>query len=43
MWWFWAGRAPILRFGLMKGWYCQFLEDDMKTPLPRTLTSADGQ
>ena len=22
-----------MRFGLMEGWYCQFLEDDMKTPL----------
>jgi hypothetical protein len=22
------------------GWYCQFLETDLKTPLPRTLTFA---
>jgi hypothetical protein len=23
---------------LNQGWYCQFLEADLKTPLPRTLT-----
>jgi hypothetical protein len=23
-----------------KGWYCQFLEADLKTPLPRTFTFA---
>ncbi|HEX8802014.1 MAG TPA: hypothetical protein VF772_25550 [Terriglobales bacterium] len=23
-----------------KGWYCQFVEEDMKTPLPRTPTFA---
>jgi hypothetical protein len=23
------------------GWYCQFLEEDLKTPLPRKLTLQD--
>jgi hypothetical protein len=23
---------------LTKGWYCQFLEEDLKTPLPRKVT-----
>jgi hypothetical protein len=23
-----------------KGWYCQFLEEDLKTPLPRKFTFA---
>jgi hypothetical protein len=25
-----------------KGWYCQFLEEDLKTPLPRKFTFASG-
>jgi hypothetical protein len=25
------------------GWYCQFLEPDLKTPLPKTLTFADAE
>jgi hypothetical protein len=29
-----------MHFMLMDGWYCQFLEADLKTPLPRTLTFA---
>jgi hypothetical protein len=24
------------------GWYCQFLEEDLKTPLPRKLTFASS-
>jgi hypothetical protein len=24
------------------GWYCQFLEEDLKTPLPKTLTFASA-
>jgi hypothetical protein len=24
-----------------QGWYCQFLEEDLKTPLPRKLTLQD--
>ena len=39
----WVGNAVYLRFTLKKGLYGQFLEDDMKTPLPRTLTFADDQ
>lgn len=27
-----------MTFFLRGGWYCQFLEDDLKTSLPRTLT-----
>jgi hypothetical protein len=29
-----------MHFMLTSGWYCQFLEADLKTPLPRTLTFA---
>jgi len=32
-----------MHFMFRKGWHCQFLEDDMKTPLPRQLTFADDQ
>lgn len=28
---------------MRKGWYCQFLEADLKTPLPRKLTITDGR
>ncbi len=28
-------------FMLHRGWHCQFLEADLKTPLPRKLTFAD--
>jgi hypothetical protein len=28
-------------FMLNQGWHCQFLEADLKTPLPRKLTFAD--
>ena len=27
-----------MSYMLTKGWYCQFLEEDLKTPLPRKLT-----
>jgi hypothetical protein len=32
-----------MSFFLNGGWYCQFLEDDLKTPLPRKLTFADSE
>jgi hypothetical protein len=30
-----------MTFFQRQGWYCQFLEADLKTPLPRTFTFAD--
>lgn len=30
-------RKVYMYFMLREGWYCQFLEADLKTPLPRTL------
>jgi len=32
-----------MHFMSRKGWFCQFLEEDMKTALPRTLNFADEQ
>ena len=32
-----------MHFVFRKGWYCQFLEEDMKTPLPRKLAFADDR
>ena len=32
-----------MHFMFRKGWHCQFLEEDMKTLLPRTLTFADDR
>ena len=32
-----------MHFMFRKGWHCQFLEEDMKTQLPRTLTFADDR
>ena len=32
-----------MHFMFRKGWRCQFLEDDMKTPLQRTLTFANDR
>ena len=32
-----------MHFMFRKGWPCQFLEEDMKTQLPRTLTFADDR
>jgi len=36
-------KRVYMHFMFREGWHCQFLEDDMKTPLPRTLTFADDQ
>ncbi len=30
-----------MHFMLVKGWYCQFLEADLKTPLPKKLNLPD--
>ena len=30
-----------MHFMLGDGWYCQFLEEDLKTPLPKKFTFAD--
>lgn len=30
--------SAYLSFFLSNGWYCQFFEEDLKTPLPRMLT-----
>ena len=32
-----------MHFMFRKGWHCQFLEEDMKTLLPRTLTFAEDR
>jgi hypothetical protein len=32
-----------MHFMFRKGWHCQFLEEDMKTPLQRALTFADDR
>ena len=32
-----------MHFMFRKGWYCQFFEEDMRTPLPRKLTVADDR
>jgi hypothetical protein len=34
-------RRVYMSFMLAGGWYCPFLEEDLKTPLPRRLTLAD--
>jgi hypothetical protein len=31
-----------MHFMLRGGWYCQFLEEDVKTPLPRKVTLDDA-
>ena len=31
-----------MSFFLSRGWYCQFLETDLKTPLPKKLTFASA-
>ena len=33
-------RRVYMSFFLRKGWQCQFLEEGLKTPLPRTFTFA---
>ncbi len=30
-----------MHFMFRQGWFCQFLEEDLKTPLPRKITFAD--
>jgi hypothetical protein len=30
-----------MHFMFRKGWFCEFLEEDLKTPLPRKVTVAD--
>lgn len=32
-----------MRFRFRKGWFCEFLEDDRKTPLPLKLLLADDE
>lgn len=32
-----------MTFMLRDGWRCQFLEEDLKTPLPKKLTFADAE
>ena len=37
-----AGKKRVyMHFMFRKGWFCQFLEEDLKTPLPRKVTVAD--
>jgi hypothetical protein len=42
-----AGKPPRRRvymsFTLTKEWYCQFLEEDAKTSLPRTIRMKDPE
>lgn len=35
-----APHRVYMSFMLSGGWYCQFLEEDLKTPLPRKFTFA---
>ena len=34
-------KRVFLQFSFRQGWYCQFLEEDGKTPLPRTVMLED--
>ncbi|MGD0797757.1 MAG: hypothetical protein ABR910_08540 [Acidobacteriaceae bacterium] len=34
-------RRIYMHFMLNRRWYCQFLEEDLKTPLPRKITFSD--
>ena len=36
-------KRVYMHFMFRKGWHCQFLEEDMKTQLPHTLTFADDR
>ena len=36
-----AKRRVYLHFMFRSGWHCQFLEEDLKTPLPRKLVLRD--
>lgn len=35
-------RRVYLHFMWREGWYCQFLEEDLKTPIPRKLVLPDS-
>jgi hypothetical protein len=38
------GRKRVyMHFILRKGWFCQFLEEDLKTPLPKTIRFTDDR
>jgi hypothetical protein len=37
-----AKRRVYLHFMWRAGWYCQFLEDDLKTPIPRKVVLPDS-
>ncbi len=34
-------KRVFLQFSFRQGWFCQFLEEDRKTPLPRTVLLSD--
>ena len=34
-------KRVFLRFSFRQGWFCEFLEEGQKTPLPRTVVLAD--
>jgi hypothetical protein len=36
-----AKKRVYLHFMFRKGWFCQFLEEDLKTPLPRKVLFED--
>jgi hypothetical protein len=39
-----AGKKRVyLHFILRKGWFCQFLEEDLKTALPKTIRFTDDK
>jgi hypothetical protein len=39
-----AGKKLVyMHFMFRKGWFCQFLEEDLKTPLPRTIQFTDDK
>ena len=36
------GHRVYMSFSLGRGWYCHFLETDLKTPLPKKMTFASA-
>src|ERR1035438_1030870 len=39
-----AGKKRVyMHFLFRKGWFCQFLEEDLKTPLPKTIQFTDDK
>ena len=34
-------KRVFMQFSFRQGWFCEFLEEDRKTPLPRTVMLAD--